>query len=158
MPHVAIEAVIMAPLLILQILLFPIVATTMTSYWADASRQVALQDVANQLGAVIQQLYLSLNREEVLNGTITLASTLPKEVVSYPYFAKGSLDYSLGSNSSKILTLQVTLQRVGNTATSSVAFGPNVLWAEESVFYSDSSSAAIEVQKDVDGTLSFTFK
>ena len=46
----------------------------------------------------------------------------------------------------------------GNTATTSVAFGSNVLWNEESVFESDSSTAAIEVQKKSDGTLSFSFK
>jgi len=157
MPHVAIEAVIMAPLLILQILMFPLVASTMTSYWADASRQVALQDAANQLASVIQQLYLSLNRKEVLNGTITWASTLPKEVASYPYTAEGSLQTSLESNSSKILTLHLTLQRTGNTATASVTFGPNVLW-NTSVFSSASSSASIEVQKFADGTLRFSFK
>jgi len=158
MPHVAIEAVIMAPLLVLQILMFPLVASTMTSYWADASRQVALQEASNQLANVIQQLYLSLNRKEVLAGTITLASTLPKEVASYPYTAKGSLQTSLGSNSSKILILHLTLQKVGNTATASAAFGPNVLWNQQSIFYSDSSSASIEVQKFANGTLRFSFK
>jgi hypothetical protein len=156
MPHVAIEAVIMAPLLILQILLLPMVASTMTSYWADNSRQVALQETANQLASVIQQLYLSLNRREILAGTVTVASTLPKEVASYSYTATGSLQTLLGSNS-KILILNLTLQKVGNTATASVALGPNVLW-NPSVFSSDASNAAIEVQKYADGTLRFSFK
>jgi hypothetical protein len=158
MPHVAIEAVILAPLLILQVLVFPLVASTMTSYWADNSRQVALQETANQLAGVIQQLSLSLNRSEVLAGTVTVASTLPKEVASYPYSATGSLQTSLGSNSSKILTLHVTLRRIGTTTTATVALGSNVLWNQTSVFYSDSSSAAIQVQKLVDGTLRFSFK
>jgi len=158
MTHVAIEAIIMAPLLILQILVFPIVASTMTSYWADNSRQVALQETANQLAGVIQQLYLSLNKEEVLAGTVTAASTLPKEVSSYSYTATGSLQTSLGSNSSKILILQVKFQKAGNTATASAAFGSNVQWNKTSVFYSDSPSASIEVQKFVNGTLRFSFK
>ena len=158
MTHVAIETLIMAPLLILQIFLLPMVATTMTSYWTDNSRQVAIQDTTNQLAGVIQQLYISLNRREVLNGTVRWTSTLPKEVVSYPYISNGSLHTSLGSNSSKILILQVKLQKVGNTATASVAFGSNVLWNQASVFYSDSSTAAIEVQKLADGTLHFSFK
>jgi hypothetical protein len=158
MTHVAIETVIMAPLLILQIFLLPMVATTMTSYWTDNSRQVAVQDTANQLAGVIQQLYISLNTKEVLNGTIRWTSTLPTEVVSYPYNASASLHTSLGSNSSKILILQVKLRVAGNTATTSVAFGSNVLWNEESVFESDSSTAAIEVQKKSDGTLGFSFK
>jgi hypothetical protein len=158
MTHVAIETVIMVPLLVLQIFLLPMVATTMTSYWLDNSRQVAVQDTANQLADIFQQLYISFNRREVLNGTIEWTSTLPKEVVSYPYIANGSLYTSLGSNSSKILILQVKLQRVGDAATASVAFGSNVLWNQASVFYSDSLTAAIEVQKFADGTLRFSFK
>jgi hypothetical protein len=158
MTHVAIETVIMVPLLVLQIFLLPMVATTMTSYWSDNSRQVAVQDAATQLADVFQQLYISFNRREVLNGTIKWTSTLPKEVVSYPYIANGSLHTSLGSNSSKILILQVKLQKVGNTATASVTFGSNVLWNQASVFYSDSSTAAIEVQKFADGNLRFSFK
>jgi hypothetical protein len=158
MTHVAIETVIMAPLLILQIFLLPMVATTMTSYWIDNSRQVAVQDTANQLAGVIQQLYISLNTKEVLNGTITWTSTLPMEVVSYPYTANASLHSSLGSNSSKILSLQVKLRGAGNTATTSFTFGSNVLWNQASFFYSDSPNASIEVQKKSDGTLSFSFK
>jgi hypothetical protein len=160
MPHVAIEAVIMAPLLILEILIFPIVASTMTSQWTDNSRQVALQETANQLAGVIQQLYLSLNTGDVLAGTVTVASTLPKEVTSYPYTATGSLQTSLGSNSGKILILQVKFQGVGNTATASAAFGSNVEWNQASVFYSASPSAAIQVQKfaNITGTfLRFSF-
>jgi hypothetical protein len=156
MPHVAIETVIMAPLLILQIFLLPMVATAMTSYWTDNSRQVAVQDAANQLAGVIQQLYISLNKREVLNGTIRWASTLPKEVVSYPYTANGTLHASLGSN--KILVLQVKLRGVGNTATAQVTVGSNVIWNQASFFYSDSSTAAIEVQKLADDTLRFSFK
>ena len=158
MTHVAIETVIMTPLLVLQIFLLPMVATTMTSYWSDNSRQVAVQDTANQLAGVIQQLYISLNKREVLNGTIRWTSTLPKEVVSYPYTANGTLHTSLGSNSSKILTLQVKLGGVENTATAQVAFGSNVIWNQGSFFYSDSSNAAIEVQKFANNTLRFSFK
>ena len=158
MTHVAIETIIMAPLLIVQIFLLPMVATTMTSYWTDNSRQVAVQDAANQLAGVIQQVYISLNKKEVLSGTIRWTSTLPKEVVTYPYTANGTLHTSFGSNSSKILTLQVKLQEVGNTATAQVTFGSNVIWDQESKFYSDSSNAAIEVQKFANNTLSFSFK
>ena len=157
MPHVAIETVIMAPLLVLQIILLPMVAVTITSYWSNQSRDVAVQEVANQLAGVIQQLYSSLNMKEVSNGTVRWASTLPKEVVSHPYTANGWLQTWSGSNSSRILTLQIELQDVGNTATAIVTLGLNVLWNQTSVFHSDYSNAAIEVQKS-DGILSFSFK
>lgn len=157
MPHVAIEAVIMAPLLVAQIILFPLIASTMTSYWANASRQIELQEVASQMGSTIQQLYLSLTRIEVSAGVITQVSTFPTEIASYPYRATGSLRTSLELNSSKILLLKLTLQDVGNTVTAQTPMGHNVLWNEESLFYSSSSNASIKVQKFANGTLLFSF-
>jgi hypothetical protein len=155
MPHIAIETVIMTPLLIMQIFLLPMVATTMTSYWSDNNRQVAVQETANQLASVIQQLHISLNRIEVTNGTTRWTSTLPKEVMSYPFTANGTL-YT--SDSNKILILQVNLQGVENTAKTQVVFGSNVIWNQTSFFYSDSSNAAIEVKKFTNNTLCFSFK
>jgi len=147
----------MAPLLVVQILLFPFVASAMTSYWDNASRDVALQEAASQMGSTIQQLYLSLNRMEVSAGNITHASTFPTEVASHPYTAAGSLRTSLKSDSSKILFLNLTLQDVGNKATIQVSLGPNVQWNEGSIFYSSSPNASIKVQKRVDGILLFSF-
>ena len=79
MPHVAIEATIMTPLLVVQIILFPFIASTMTSYWENATTEVALQEAASQMGSTIEQLYLSLNRMEVSTGTITQTSTFPAD-------------------------------------------------------------------------------
>jgi len=157
LPHVTIEAVIMTPLLIAQVILFPMVANAMTSYWANASRQVALQEAASQMGSTIQQLYLSLNRIEVSSGNITQASTFPKEIVSYPYTARGSLKTSPEPNSSKTLLLNLTLQNAGNSATVQVSMGPNVSWNESSIFNSLSPNASIKIQKRADGILLFSF-
>lgn len=157
MTHVAIEVVIMAPLLLAQIFLFPLVTTTMTSYWANASREVTLQEVASQMGSTIQQLYLSLSRTEVAPGTTTYASTFPTQVASYPYVATGSLETSLELESTKILFLNVTLLNVGTEVTAQTSLGPNVLWREDSLFNSLSSTASIVVQKFANGTLLFSF-
>ena len=158
MPHVAIEATIMAPLLVAQIIMFPLIASTMTSYWANATREVALQEVASQMGSTIEQLYLSLNRIEVSTGTITQASTFPTEIASHPYTARGSLIASSEPNSGKILLLNVTMQNAGNTVITKTPLGPNVLWNEESVFYSSSPNASIKIQKFANGTLLFSFE
>jgi len=157
--HVAIEAVIMIPLLMAQILLFPLVANTMTTYWQNASREITLQEVASQMGSTIQQLYLYLDRMEVSTGPepITYASTFPTTIASHNYTARGSLRTSMDLNSSKILLLTLTLQDVGNTVTVQVSLGPNVLWNEESIFYSYSPNASIKVQKKTDRTLEFSF-
>jgi hypothetical protein len=154
---VAVEAVIMVPLLVAEILLFPFLASSMSSYWANATRDVALQEAASQMGSTIQQLYLSLNQQEISAGTITQASTFPTLIASHAYTAKGSLKTSLQPGSSKILLLNLTLQGVGNSAAVQVSLGPNVSWNGASVFNSLSSSASIRVQKFANATMLFSF-
>lgn len=157
MPHITIEHVILVPLLFIQILVFPFVASMMASNWADSYRDAALKDAANHLASTIQQLYLSVNRREISAGNVTQASTLPPTIESYPYTAVGSLNSPSTPDSSKILTLSLTLEKVENTATANAVLGPNVLWEEESIFQSTSPNASIEVQKFANGTLLFSF-
>jgi len=147
----------MTPLLVLQILLFPFVASTMSSYWANATRDVTLQETASQIASTIQQLYLSLNRIEVTTGTITQASTFPTQIAGYTYTARGSTRTSLEQNSGKILTINLTLQVLGNSATAKTSLGSNTLWNTQSIFSSSSLTASIKVQKFANGTLLFSF-
>lgn len=146
----------MIPLLLIQIFLFPLAVNVMTSAWTEARRQNALQDVADHLGGVIQQLYFCLNEKKIASGNVTIASTFPTTIESYAYTAVADSLVSLGFNSSKILTLTLTLQEAGNTATASVALGPNVEW-EGGVFVSDSPEACIKVRKSDEKFLFFSF-
>jgi len=157
LPHVAIEAVLMTPLLVIQILLFPFVASTMSSYWANATRDITLQETASQIASTIQQLYLSLNRIEVTAGTVTQASTFPTQIAGHSYTARGSLSASLEQGYGKILTINLTLQVLGNSATAKTSLGSNTLWSTQSVFTSSSLTASIKVQKFANGTLLFSF-
>lgn len=147
----------MTPLLVIQILLFPYVASTMSSYWADATRDITLQETASQIASTIQQLYLSLDRIEVTTGTVTQASTFPTQIAGHSYTARGSLTTSFEQNSGKILTINVTLQVMGNSATAKTSLGSNTLWSTQSVFTSSSLTASIKVQKFANGTLLFSF-
>jgi len=156
-PHVTIEHVILIPLLFIQILVFPLVASIMASNWADSYRDGALKDAADHLASTIQQLFLSVDRREISAGTVTQASTLPSTIESCPYTAVGSLSSPSDPNSNRILTLSLTLEKVGNTATANAVLGSNVLWEEESIFQSNSPDASIEVQKFANGTLLFSF-
>jgi len=155
-PHITIEYVILIPLLFTQIVVFPLAASIMTSSWVGARRDAALQGAASQLASTIQQLYLSINREEIVAGNITQTSTLPQTIESYPYTANGSLT-SVDSNSSRILALTLTLERVGNTATASAVLGPNASW-DGGTLRSNSPDASIKVRKFVNGTLLFSFR
>jgi len=156
-PSVTIEYVILIPLLFTQVIVFPFVASTMASSWQDSQRDVELQDAADHLASTIQQLYLTINNEDVLAGTVTQASTLPVTVSSYPYTATGSLSSPSDPDSTRILTVTLTLEEVGNTVTAAAVLGPNVQWTAGSTLRSNSPNASIDVQKFSNSTLVFSF-
>ena len=156
MPSVTIEYVILIPLLFTQVIVFPFVASIMTSSWQDSQRNIELQDAADHLASTIQQLYLTINNEDVLAGTVTQASTLPVTVSSYPYTATGSLSSPSDPDSTRILTVTLTLDEVGNTVTAAAVLGPNVQWTE-STLRSNSANASVDVQKFSNSTLVFSF-
>ena len=156
MPSVTIEYVILIPLLFSQVIVFPFVASTMASSWQDSQRNIELQDAADHLASTIQQLYLTINNDEILAGTVTQASTLPVTVGSYPYTATGSLSNPSDPDSTRILTVTLTLEELGNTVTAAAVLGPNVQWTE-STLRSNSPNASIDVQKFSNSTLVFSF-
>lgn len=156
MPHVAIEAVILAPLLVIQIMLFPFMANTISSGWANSARDIALNETGSQIANTIQQLYLSLNRADFLPGTIVHASTFPKEIGAHVYTVTGLLTTPV-LNSSRILLLNLTVQELRNTVVVQTPLGPNALWNENSLFISSSLGASIKAQKFANGTLLFSF-
>jgi len=153
-PHITIEHVILLPLLFAQILVFPLAASIMASSWVDARRDAALQGVASHLASTIQQLYLSVNREEIVAGNITQVLTLSPTIESYPYTATGTLSAPLDSDSSRVLTLTLRLEKAGNTETATALLGSNARWGG-GTFLSTSPDASIGVQKFVNGTLLF---
>jgi len=155
-PSVTIEYVILIPLLFTQVIVFPFVASIMTSSWQDSQRNIELQDAADHLASTIQQLYLTINNEDILAGTVTQASTLPVTVSSYPYTATGSLSSPSDPDSTRILTVTLTLDEVGNTVTAAAVLGPNVQWTE-STLRSNSANASVDVQKFSNSTLVFSF-
>ena len=155
MTNVTVEYVILIPLLFTQVIVFPFVASTIASNWQNSQRDIELQDVANHLASTIQQLYLTLNRDEILECTVTQASPVPVTVASYPYNAECSLS-DPPEGYSKILTVILTLDEIGNTATAAAVLGPNVAWTE-STLRSTSTDAYIEVQKFSNGTVGFSF-
>lgn len=156
MANVTIEYVILIPLLFTQVIVFPLVASAMTSNWENQQRDVELQDVADHLASTIQQLYLTASRDEILAGTITHASPAPTAVSSYRYTATGSLTNPPDPNSTKILTVTLMLEEVGNIARAQALLGPDVQWVE-STLQSSSSGASIVIQKFSNGTLVFSF-
>ncbi len=157
MTSVTIEYVILIPLLFSQVILFPFVASTMTSSWQDSQRNIELQDAADHLASTIQQLYLTINSEDILTGDITQTSPVPVTVGSYPYNVTCSLSEPPGG-SANVLTVTLILDEVDNRATASAVLGTNVQWID-STLRSNSADAFINVQKldDEEHTIVFSF-
>ncbi|MCW4021549.1 MAG: hypothetical protein ACOWW1_01435 [archaeon] len=157
MVNITIEYVIMIPLLFSTVIVFPLVANRITTETQEAQLRIELQDVADHMASTIQQLYLSVNSEEILTGTVTQESPVPVTVAFYPYTVEGSL-YDPGDGSAKVFTAFLTLDDVGNTVTASAVLGTNVQWVDSS-FRSTSVDASIMVQKldDADHTIVFSF-
>jgi hypothetical protein len=131
------------------------VASTMTTSWQDSQRDVALQDVANNVASTIQQLYLTLNRDEILDCDVKQISTFPVTVMSYPYTIVATLSSPADPGAVRILTIMLTLDDVGNNASASAVLGPNVQWVD-STLRSTSVNSYIDVAKNA-GTLTFSF-
>ena len=147
MTHITIEYMIMVPVMILQIFLFPLTASWLMNIWVDSRRTLALQEVASHLGSTIQQLYFSLNHETISAGTATYTPGLPPFIENYYYTGNATLrTVSESEDSSKVLSLTLTLAKTKITVTTVVILGPNVQW-QPSVFVSNSTNACIKAVK-----------
>jgi hypothetical protein len=157
MTHITIEYMIMIPVMILQIFLFPLTANWLMNVWVDSRRTLALQDAASHLGSIIQQLYFSLNHETISAGTATYLPGLPPFIENYNYIGNATLRKVSGSaNSSKVLSITLTLAKTKIIVTTLVILGSNVLW-RSSVFVSNSTNAVVSAEKLPDGTIRLYF-
>ena len=143
----------MLPVLIMQVVLLPLSTSWIMSNWSNSRMQVELQDAANYVGSTVEQLYLSLNRNDTLPGTMTKLFDVPTMIESHIYFATGSLR---SASSTKILNLYFALQGTSVRANSSVTLGPNVAW-QSSTFKSNATNGFIRVVKASSGLLTFSF-
>ncbi len=155
MPHVSMEYAIMVPVLILQVILIPMAAGWMIDVWDVRRKETALQDVASHIGTTIQQLYFSLDRDEIATGTTVCSPNVPPFIESIPYIITAS---NRTVESSTIIDLRLDLVGTGTAVTSRVTLGPNALWQDlpRTPFLSNSTSACIIVEKS-NGTLCFSF-
>jgi hypothetical protein len=157
MTHITIEYMIMVPVMILQIFLFPLTANWLMNIWVDSRRTLALQDAASHLGSTIQQLYFSLNHETISTGTATYSPGLPPFIEDYNYIGNATLrKVSASADSSKVLSITLTLAKTKIIVTTLVTLGSNVLW-RPSVFVSNSTNAIVSAEKLSNGTIRLYF-
>jgi len=151
LPQITIEYMIMIPILIMQIFLFPLTAGWIMNTWVDSRRTLALQETASHLGSSIQQIYASLNHATISEGNVTNKLDVPPFIEGYAYSGTATLR-TLGANSSQVLDITLSLMGANIEAMSSVTLGQNVEWTQSSILNSNSSLAGINAQKYWNGT------
>jgi hypothetical protein len=155
--HEGISSVIFAPLLILQIFLFPIVASLWLQGWTDSRRTIELQEVGSHLASSTQQLYSSINRFTVSSGKTTVKLEIPQFIESIPYIGNATLRQTLSGNSSKILEISLRLTTVDITVSTIATLGQNTVW-KDSAFQSNSPPVYLVAEKYPDGTIQLGFE
>jgi len=148
---------IMIPILIMQIFLFPLTASLIMNGWVDSRRTLALQETASHLGSSIQQLYSALNHATISAGTVTNKMDVPPFIEGYAYTGNATLRTALDPNSSKILDITLKLMGASIEATASVTLGQNVEW-QNSIFMSNSTYASINATKQSNGVIWLSFR
>lgn len=160
MAHVTIEYIIMVPLLILQIFLFPFAASLIMNYWVDSRRTLALQETASHMSSSIQQIYLSLNYTAISAANVTNRLDIPPFIEGYAYAGTAMLrTLTEPVPGSKVLELTLTFKGVSISTTATVALGGNVeWWVGYSTFMSNSTSACLQAEKYGNGTIKLSFR
>ena len=77
MAHITIEYMIMIPVLIMQIFLFPIAASVIMNTWGDSTTTIQLQTTAGHMGSSIQQLYYTMNHGSMSDGSMKITLDIP---------------------------------------------------------------------------------
>jgi hypothetical protein len=158
MVQITIEYMIMIPILIMQIFLFPLTAGWIMNTWVDSRQTLALQETASHVGSTIQQVYSALNHESIATCTVNVSLPVTPFIEGYAYRGNASLREDIALNSSQIL--DITLRFMGGSieTTASVTLGSNVLWDSNSEFMSNSTYASLNADKMQDGTILLFFE
>jgi len=160
LPQITIEYMIMIPILILQIFLFPLTAGWIMTTWVDSRQTLALQEAASHLGSSVHQVYSALNHESISAGTVTNRLEVPPFIEGYAYTGNATLRAldPAAANSSQVLDITLRFKGSHIEATTSVTLGSNVAWDQDSAFMSNSTYASLIAEKMVNGTILLYFE
>ena len=156
MVQITIEYMIMIPILILQIFLFPLTAGWIMTTWTDSRQTLALQETASHLGSSVHQVYSALSHESISAGSVTNRLEVPPFIEGYAYNGSASLRDPVSD--SRVLDITLTFMGASIEATTSVTLGPNAAWDKNSQFMSNSSSASLIAEKMSNGTILMSFE
>lgn len=137
---------IMIPVLIMQIFLFPLTASVIMDTWSNSSTTLELQETAGHLSSSIQQLYYTMNHASISNGSMKVTLDVPALIENRAYTT--TLRHVTQTGSSYVI-MNVTLSLVGTKCTTSsiVTLGDNVNWVENLSFNSTAHNLSLIANK-----------
>ena len=146
MAHITIEYMIMIPVLIMQIFLFPIAASVIMDTWGDSTMTIQLQTTAGHMGSSIQQLYYTINHGSMSDGSMKITLDVPPIINGRAYTT--TLSHVTQPDTSYQI-MNVTLKIIGTRVQTStlVTLGQNVDWHENLAFNSTSHNLSLIATK-----------
>ncbi len=149
MPSIAIEYMIMIPVLIVQIFIFPLTASVIMDTWVDSRMTIELQETAGHVGSSIQQLYYIMNHASMSAGTMTITLDTPPLIEGHAYTTTLTHVTHL-DNSYQIMNVTLKLMGTKDHTSTLVTLGQNVDWQENLSFNSTAHSLNIVATKTAD--------
>ena len=146
MAHITIEYMIMIPVLIMQIFLFPIAASVIMNTWGDSTTTIQLQTTAGHMGSSIQQLYYTMNHGSMSDGSMKITLDVPPIINGRAYTTTLSHVTHLDTS---YQIMNVTLKIIGTQVQTStlVTLGQNVNWTQNLAFNSTSHDLSLIATK-----------
>ncbi len=145
MVHITIEYMIMIPVLIAQIFLFPFAATIIMNTWADQQNNLELQEIAGHLASSVQQLYFTMNWASDDSGYLTSTVDAPK-TIDYHNYTITLQDVSTIVSSAKIMKITLSLVGANGDSSSLITLGANAAW-ENGITYTSYNVKSIAANK-----------
>jgi hypothetical protein len=146
MPSIAIEYMIMIPVLIVQIFIFPLTASVIMDTWVDSRMTIELQEIAGHVGSSIQQLYYIMNHASMSAGTMTITLDTPPLIEGHAY-ATTLTHVTHLDNSYQIMNVTLKLMGTKDHTSTLVTLGQNVDWQENLSFNSTAHSLRVVATK-----------
>ncbi len=155
MPQITIEYMIMIPLMIMQIFLFPLTASWIMNSWADSRQTLAIKEITSHISSSLQQVYSALTHSSIASSTVTIESKVPEFIEGTPYIGNATFYSGLSSNSSS--SLEIRFMIIGTNIESITRFpvGNDFSW-QNSTFTSNSNNMII-ANKLTNGSIIVSF-
>jgi hypothetical protein len=128
MAHITIEYMILIPVLIAQIFIFPFAASAIMTTWTDQHRSLVLQEITGHLSSSVQQLYFTMNRASESGGRLISTLDTPRTIDDHNYTITLH-DVSNPSSLAKVMKITLRLEGGnGESSSSLITLGNNAVW------------------------------